>query len=96
MTLKEKLSDFAGALALAADYPPNDYPSWSSWTYETHMADLSELWAHIRGKLTTDMTIVPFIDEKLQEAIAAFDVGDKDTGRRAILAIYNLDLKALR
>lgn len=51
MSLKEKLLDFASSLALAITAPPDDYPSWSYWTYETHMDDLKELWADIRPRL---------------------------------------------
>ncbi len=96
MTLKEKLTNFDDSLSAATDYPPDDYPAWSSWTYETHMADLKELWAEIRAQLKQDINKVEFIDGKLQEAFIAFDAKDKDNGRRAILAIYNLDVKKLR
>lgn len=96
MSLRDKLEDFAGSLASATDYPPNDYPEWSSWTYETHMADLKELWAEIREKLKRDQDKVSFIDQKLQEAFAAFDAGEKEKGVSAILAIYNLQVKKLR
>jgi hypothetical protein len=96
MTLKSNLSDFAGSLATATDYPPDNYPEWSSWTYEAHMADLKELWSAIRGKLKEDVDKISFIDEKLEEAFAAFDAKEKDKGRKAILAIYNLDVKKLR
>ncbi|WP_211209781.1 hypothetical protein [Uliginosibacterium gangwonense] len=96
MSLREKLADSEGSLATATDYPPNDYPVWSYWTYETHMADLKELWAEIRESLKRDHDKVPFIDEKLQEAFAAFDAGEKDRGVKAILAIYNLEVDQLR
>ena len=96
MTFKEKLLDFAGSLATATDYPPDDYPEWSYLTYETHMADLRELWAEIRAQLKKDVDKVEFIDGKLQEAFAAFDAKEKNKGRKAILAIYNLDVKKLR
>ena len=96
MSLKEKLSDFAGSLAAAMDYPPDDYPEWSYMTYETHMADLKELWAEIRAKLKKDVDKIEFIDNKLQEAFTAFDAKEKDKGVKAIAAIYNLEVKKLR
>ncbi|MEN9867069.1 MAG: hypothetical protein RL748_2659 [Pseudomonadota bacterium] len=96
MSLKEKLADFAGSLAAATDYPPDDYPEWSYWNYETHMADLKGLWAEIRTKLKKDADKIDFIDGKLQEAFAAFDAKEKAKGVKAIAAIYNLEVKKLR
>jgi hypothetical protein len=95
MSFKNTLSDFAGALTTAINYALNGYPTWSSWTYENNMADLSELWACIRPKLR-DMGQADFIDAKLKEAFAAFEANEKDKGRDAILAIYNLGVKQLR
>lgn len=37
-----------------------------------------------------------FIDTKLKEGFDAFDRGDKETGRDAMWAIYNLQLRTLR
>lgn len=96
MSLKEKLADFAGSLATAMDYPPDDYPEWSYMTYETHMADLKELWAEIRVKLKKDVDRIGLIDAKLQEAFAAFDAKEKQKGKAAIAVIYNLEVKKLR
>lgn len=96
MNLKEKLSNFADSIAGATDYPPNDYPQWSYWTYETHMAELKELWSEIRSKLKKDIDKIEFIDSKLQEAFTAFDAGEKEKGRSAIWAIYNLKVENFR
>lgn len=95
MTLQERLADFSGALTSAID-APDGYPEWGYITYESNMADLKELWAEIREKLKHSHDKVPFIDEKLQEAFAAFDAGEKDKGVDAILAIYNIGVKKLR
>jgi len=96
MSLKEDLMNFSGSLASATDYPPDDYPSWSSWTYETHMDDLRSLWSAIKPRLKKDADKADFIDQNLQMAFSAFDAKDKDRGRKAILAIYNLNVKSLR
>lgn len=96
MSLKEKLRDFSGALTTATNHAPDSYPAWSSWTYETNMADLKELWAEILPMLKKDMDQAEFIDGKLQEAFAAYAAKDKETGQDAILAIYNLDVNKLR
>ena len=96
MPLIDTLRDFAGSLATACNHAPDNYPSWSAWTYTTHMADLKELWTAIRPQLRRDLDQAAFIDAKLQEAFAAYDANQKEQGTDAILAIYNLDVKALR
>lgn len=95
MSLKEKLRDFAGALT-SATFAPDDYPSWGYVTYESNMADLKQLWSEIRPKLKNNADKCEFIDHKLQEAFAAFDLGEEDKGLDAIMAIYNLNVKQLR
>ena len=95
MSLKERLADFAGALTSATDAPDN-YPFPEFQSYEGNMADLKELWATIRPQLTRDLEQAEFIDGKLQEMRAAFDAGDKETGRKAVWAIYNLKVEKLR
>lgn len=96
MSLTEKLRDFAGALAVASTDAPDDYPEWGYTTYESNMADLKELWAEIRPKLKKDVEQAEFIESKLQEAFFAFDAKEKAAGSKAILMIYNLDVKKLR
>ncbi|MYM32228.1 hypothetical protein GTP58_28225 [Duganella sp. CY15W] len=59
------------------------------------MTNLKELWTEILPKLTKELEKAEFIDGKLQEAFAAFEAKEKDKGRKAILAIYNLDVKKL-
>lgn len=96
MSLKEHLADFAGSIAVATTDPPDNYAEWSSWTYETHMVDLKELWAEIRPQLKRDLEQAELIDSKLQEMFEAFDVGEKDKGRKAAMTIYNLKVEKLR
>lgn len=96
MSLSETLKDFAGSIATATTDAPDEYPEWSSWTYETHMGDLRELWAVIRPQLKRDLEQAEFVDGKLHEMIAAFDAGEKEKGRKAAWALYNSDLKQLR
>ena len=64
--------------------------------YETHMADLKDLWATIRPQLTRDLEQAEFVDAKLQEMIAAFDAGEKEKGRKAAWALYNSEVTKLR
>lgn len=96
MSLKERLADFAGSIAVATTDPPDNYPAWSSWTYEAHMADLRELWSEIRPQVKRDFEKAEFIDAKLQEMFAAFDAKVGDKGRKAAVEIYNLNISKLR
>jgi hypothetical protein len=95
MSLTETLRDFAGALTSATD-APDEYPAWGYITYESNMADLKELWAKIRPKLERDLEQAEFVDTKLQEAFSAFEANEKDKGRKAILTVYNLDVKQFK
>jgi hypothetical protein len=92
----EKLLDFAGALAVALTGAPDSYPDFSYATYEGNVAELRESWAIARLNIKSDIDKASFIDTTLEQAIAAFDAGDKARGRNCILAIYNLGVKDLR
>jgi hypothetical protein len=94
MSLKERL--MAGSIGAAATKAPDDYLKSSRWTYESHMADLKELWAEIRPQVTRDVDKVQLIDNKLQEMFAAFEAGEKDKRRDAAWSIYNLNVEKLR
>jgi len=95
MSLIEKLKDFVGSLACATRAPDAFDPTLYV-TYESNMDDLRELWAEIRIRLNKDSDKVEFIDERLYQAFLSFEAGEKDTGRRAILDIYNLEVKKFR
>jgi hypothetical protein len=96
MSLKERLADFVGSVSLAATDAPDGYAEWSYWTYETHMADIKELWAQIRPQIKRDVAQAEFVDAKLQEMFTAFDAGEKERGRKAAWALYNANLEKLR
>jgi hypothetical protein len=96
MSLKEDLENFNGSINLAIGNPPDDYPEWSYLTYDSHMADIKELWASIRPRLKRSPSEVEQIDAKLDEMFTAFDAGEKQRGRSAALSIYNMDLTKLR
>lgn len=95
-SLSEKLLNFAGNIGAAMTDAPDDYPEWGYITYEGNMADIKELWSEIRPKLKRDVEKADFIEGKLQEAFAAFDAGEKEKGRKAMLAIYNLGIRTLK
>jgi len=90
MTIDRRLRDFVGSIVVAITDSPDNYSALGGWTYETHMADLKELWAEIFPQLKRDVEKAIFIDGKLQEMFRAFDMGDKEKGRDAALSIYNL------
>lgn len=95
MSLQQKLKDFAGSISTATGDAPDEYPDWSSWTYETHMADLRGLWAEIRPQLK-NLEQAALVNDKLLEMIDAFDAGEKEKGRAAAWFLYNLDVNKLR
>lgn len=95
MSLKEQLEDFAGALT-SATFAPDEYPAPEYVNYESNMADLKELWTDIRPQLQRDVEQAEFIGTKLQEMFTAFDAGEKEKGRDAAWAIYNLKVEKLR
>lgn len=96
MSLYEYLQNLSDSIALATSDAPDEYPDWSSWTYETHMADIKELWAAIRPQLKHDLEQAQWVDGKLQEMFTAFDAGEKDAGRKAAWALYNTEVTKLR
>lgn len=96
MSLREDLEHFNGSINLAIDYPPDDYPDWSYATYESHMADIKQLWASIRPALKRNLADADQIDAKLVEMFSAFDAGEKERGRKAALFIYNMEPTQLR
>jgi len=89
MISKDLLGDFAGAISGAATDAPDNYPEWGYWTFETHMADIKELWSKLRPQLLADEGLTRLVDEKLQYMFSAFESGDNERGRAAALAIYN-------
>jgi hypothetical protein len=96
MSLHEDLQKFVDSIGAAGSNAPDEYPEWSSWTYEAHMADLKRLWAAIRPQLERDLEQVEFVDGKLQEMFAAFDAGEKEKGQKAAWVLYNAEVAKLR
>jgi len=45
---------------------------------------------------TRDLEQAEFVDSKLQEMFTAFDVGEKEKGRKAAWALYNAGVTKLR
>lgn len=96
MLLSERLQDFASEVSGAATYAPDLYPDWSYVNYEENISELKKLWAEIRPILRVELDKAEFIENKLQEAFRAFDVGENELGRDAMWEIYNLGVKTLR
>lgn len=96
MTLSKLLLDFRDSLGAAMSSAPDEYPSWSSWTYETHMEDLRNLWAEAAPRLKRDLQQAAQVQHLLEVMFNAFEAGQKDAGRKAALAIYNMNPDRLR
>lgn len=96
MSLREELQNFVDSIGAAGSNAPDEYAEWSSWTYETHIADLKELWAIIRPQLKRDLDRADWVDAQLQQMFTAFDAGEKERGRKAAWALYNAELTKLR
>lgn len=97
--LEETLQKFGDAITLATSDAPDEYllsQYGYEGLYETHMADLKELWDAIRPQLKRDLEQAEWVDGKLQEMFAAFDAGQKEQGRKAAWAIYNAEVTELR
>jgi hypothetical protein len=94
MAVHEILRDIKGSVALAATDAPDDYATWSSWNFESHMADLKELWASVEPILK-DRSRAQQVGSDLSAMISAFESGDKIGGRKIAWKLYNNDLPAL-
>ncbi len=96
MSLRDDLQNFVDSIGAAGSNAPDEYAEWSSWTYETHMADLKDLWATIHPQLKRDLEQAEWVDGKLQEMFTAFDAGEKEAGRKAAWELYNAKVTKLR
>jgi hypothetical protein len=95
MSLRENLLNFSGALADATSAPDGyDFPDLIN--FESNMRDLEELWAEIAPRLVRDRGKIQFISEKLIELKAEFLAGNKERGVRAVMDIYNLNVRKFR
>jgi len=94
MSLRETLNDLEGAISAAWTNSPDEYPDWSSWTFETHMADLRDLWKLAEPRLR-DREVAQQVGSDLMKMIAAFESGDKATGRNLAGKLYNRQISKL-
>lgn len=85
-----------GAVGHAASYAPDEYPEWSYSSYASQKTDILDLWSKIFPRITKDVGQANFVDQKIKEAFAAFDDGDKARGRQALWDIYNAKPERLR
>ena len=80
----------------AATRAPDEYPEWGHWTYESHMADIRDLWARARPQLRKNMTDAERVEQTLQAMFLAFDRGDKQAGRKLALEITRMGVESWR
>lgn len=104
ITLEDILIDLSNGVLMASRSAPDEYPDFHvDWyggdmrsAYLSNKEVVLSDWAEARMLLKHDVDKVPLIDTKLQEAFAAFDRGERETGRRLMLEIYGFGLRKLR
>lgn len=101
--LPEILADLSSDVSVAASDAPDEYPDYlveicgsMEETYSDNKETLLSDWSEARALLKRDVDKVALIDAKLKEAFDAFDAGNRDTGRRIMREIHELDLRNLR
>lgn len=97
MRLAEALQLFQDNVVGGTINAPDNYPDWDAAGYTSHRADLLRTWAEAKSKIKHDLDKVALIDEKLAEALASFDRGEREPGQGLMVQIYNiLNLNKLR
>lgn len=94
MSLRETLRDLQDSISAAWTNSPDEYPEWSSWTFETHMADLRGLWSSAESQLKNREKALQ-VGSDLMQMIAAFESGDKAAGRSMAGKLYNAQVSKL-
>jgi hypothetical protein len=94
MSLRETLNNLEGAISAAWTNSPDEYPDWSSWTFETHMRDLRDLWVLAEPRLR-NRDVAQQVGSDLMKMIAAFESGDKAAGRSLAGELYNRQISKL-
>jgi hypothetical protein len=93
---REELQLFRDSVATATGYPPDGYPErHPGWVF--HRQELLTDWAAAKLLIKQDLHHVATINDKLNQAIASFDRGDREPGQSLMVEIYNvLNLNDLR
>jgi hypothetical protein len=74
----------------AASVAPDEYPEGLADNWEKTRADIVAMWVEVRRRPWPSPGNIPFINEKIAEGLAALDAGERERGRQAMWAIYNL------
>lgn len=103
MKIIERLDDFNGSVLSIGLSAPDEYPEhiaelWGGMAeaHEANMEILSKYWQALRPLIKRDVDKIPFIEERMQAALASFAEGKREPGRTLLLEIYNLPLRKLR
>lgn len=64
--------------------------------HKEHVKLLHEYWQALRPLIKKDVDKIPFIEERMQAALASFAHGKREPGRTLLMEIYNLPLRKLR
>lgn len=90
MRRQEALQLFSDCVVGATVRAPDNYPEWDTGGYRFHRADLLSMWEIVRNGTQHDLDKVAFIDDRLAQALASFDRGERQPGQRLMFEIYNL------
>jgi hypothetical protein len=97
MTFAEALQLFKENVNGATSLAPDNYPEWDTAGWTTHRRDLLHYWSEVRPHIVHDTDRRDFIDDKLTQAVASFDRGEREPGQSLMVQVYNvLNLHTLR
>jgi hypothetical protein len=96
MNLAEQLDRFTGSITTAISHAPDDYPEWQYTDYSKNKANILNLWSEIEPRLKRDLDKAAYIARRLREGFEAYDAGNKEYGKQAMLDIYNAHPDRLR
>ncbi len=97
MKRDEALKLFREEVVGATIRAPDNYPDWDKLGYAHHRSELLRYWSEAKPRIVRDLEKVAIIDDKLAEALASFDRGEREPGQSLMVQIYNiLNLQTLR
>ena len=93
--VQKQLQDLASYIYFAAIDAPGSNPAWSRWTFESHMADIRQLWALVRPHLHCDPLQLLKTEAFPEGMLSAFEARDSNARRAAAWAFVRIDLAPL-
>jgi hypothetical protein len=90
MTFTEALQLFKENVNGATSMAPDNYPQWDTAGWRSHRQDLLHYWSAVRSGLVEDAHWRTVIDDKLAQAVASFDRGEREPGQSLMVEVYNV------